>query len=86
MVLECVQRHVPEYLKDGYPIKIMYGTPESPRLSAAKLLHHKPYNCTLLQNLQEVHNARVQLCIRHCEAVYSDKVSPLLLYFPDEIT
>jgi len=39
-----------------------------------------------LQNLQEVHTARVLLCIRYREAVYRDKVSPLLLYFPDEIT
>jgi hypothetical protein len=60
MVLECVQRHVQEYLWDGYPIKIVYGIPDSPRLFAAKLLHHKTYNFTFLQNLQEVHNARVQ--------------------------
>ena len=60
--------------------------PESSRLSFAKQVHHKPYNFTLLQNLQEVHTARVQLCIRHREAVYSDTVSPLLLHFPDEIT
>jgi len=33
---------------------------QSPRLFAAKLLHHKPFNFTLLQNLQEVHNAVYQ--------------------------
>jgi hypothetical protein len=67
-------------------MKIVYVIPESPGQTAAKLLHHKPYNFTVLQNLQEVHTARVQLCIGHCEAVHSDEVSPLLLYFQDKIT
>jgi hypothetical protein len=84
MVLERDQRHVQENIEDGYSIKIVYVIPESPGLTAAKLLHHKTYNFSFAKIFRNSHWKSKSCLLGHVMILCSIKVSPLLRYFPDD--